>query len=325
MKRREFIVVLGGAASFPLVARAQQSNPTIGFLDSGTRAGMDENLASFHRGLAEMDFAEGRNLAIEYRWAEGHYDRLPALAMELARKPVTLIVGSRGPAPALAAKSATSSIPIVFQTGNDPVAGGLVASLSRPGGNVTGATRQSVELNAKRLGLLMELVPKATAVAVLVNLNSPVGALNLRELQEPALALGLRLMPLSVSTERDLQSAFATLGPSGAQALFVANDPLFIGWQDRIGALVARHAIPTVFPERGYAAAGGLMSYGASLSDSFRQVGAYAGRILKGAQPANLPVLQPVKFELVINLKSAKALGLDIPPKLLFTADEVIE
>ena len=325
MKRREFITLLGGAASFPLAARAQQSMPVIGFLDSGARAGMDGNLAAFHRGLAEMDFTEGRNLAVEYRWAQGQYEQLPALAAELVRKPVAVIVASRGPAPALAAKAATSSIPIVFQTGADPVSSGLVASLNRPGGNATGATRQSLELNAKRLGLLMELVPKATVVALLVNMKSPVGPINVQELQEPARALGLRLHTLAASTESDLQAAFAALAPNGANALIVANDPLFTGWQRQIGALATRHAIPTVLPEREYAAAGGLMSYGASLSDSFRQVGVYAGRILKGAKPADLPVLQPVKFELVINLKTAKALGLEIPPKLLFTADEVIE
>jgi putative ABC transport system substrate-binding protein len=237
---------------------------------------------------------------------------LPALASELVRKPVAVIVATRGPAPTIAAKAATSSTPIVFQTGNDPVASGLVASLNRPAGNVTGATRQSLELNAKRLGLLMELVPKATVVAVLVNLKSPVGALNIQQLEEPARALGLRLHPLTASTESDLQSAFEALAPTGASALVVANDPLFIGWQRQIGTLATRHAIPTIFPEHDYVAAGGLMSYGASLPDSFRQVGVYAGRILKGAKPADLPVLQPVKFELVINLKTAKALGLEI-------------
>src|SRR5437764_1100473 len=205
MKRRDFITLIGGAASLPLAARAQQSMPVIGFLDSGTRAGMDGNLAAFHRGLAEMDFTEGRNLAVEYRWAQGQYDQLPALAAELVRRPVALIVASRGPAPALAAKAATSNIPIVFQTGSDPVSGGLVASLNRPGGNATGATRQSVELNAKRLGLLMELVPKATTIAVLVNAQSPVGALNIQELQEPAGALGLQLHAMTASTESDLQ------------------------------------------------------------------------------------------------------------------------
>jgi putative ABC transport system substrate-binding protein len=312
MKRRDFITLIGGAASLPLAARAQQSMPVIGFLDSGVRAGMDANLAGFHRGLAEMEFTEGRNLAVEYRWAQGQYDRLPALASELVRKPVAVIVATRGPAPTIAAKAATSSTPIVFQTGNDPVASGLVASLNRPAGNVTGATRQSLELNAKRLGLLMELVPKATVVAVLVNLKSPVGALNIQQLEEPARALGLRLHPLTASTESDLQSAFEALAPTGASALVVGNDPLFIGWQRQIGTLATRHAIPTIFPEHDYVAAGGLMSYGASLPDSFRQVGVYAGRILKGAKPADLPVLQPVKFELVINLKTAKALGLEI-------------
>jgi len=325
MKRRDFITLIGGAASLPLAARAQHSMPAVGFLDSGAHAGMDANLAAFHRGLAEMEFTEGRNLAVEYRWAQGQYDRLPALAAELVRKPVAVIVASRGPAPALAAKAETASIPIVFQTGGDPVGSGLVASLNRPGGNVTGATRQSVELNAKRLGLLMDLVPKATVVALLVNMNSPVGPINVQELQEPARRLGLRLHTLTASSEQDLETAFAALPHSGADALFVANDQLFIGLQRQIGALATRHAIPTIFPERDYVAAGGLMSYGASLPDSFRQVGVYAGRILKGAKPADLPVLQPVKFDSVINLKTAKRLGLAIPSKLLFTADEVIE
>jgi putative ABC transport system substrate-binding protein len=325
MKRREFITLIGGAASLPLAARAQLGMPLIGFLDSGARTGMDANLAGFHRGLAETQFTEGRNLAVEYRWAQGQYEQLPALAVELVLKPVAVIVASRGPAPGRAAKAATASIPVVFQTGTDPVSSGLVASLNRPEGNVTGATRQSVELNAKRLGLLKELVPRAAVVALLVNMNSPVGPINVQELQQPARALGIRLHLLTASSQSELQSAFAALAPSGADALFVANDPQFIGWQRQIGELASRYAIPTILPEREYAVAGGLMSYGASLSDSFRQVGHYVGRILKGAKPADLPVLQPVKFELVINLKTAKALGLEIPPKLLFTADEVIE
>jgi putative ABC transport system substrate-binding protein len=307
------------------VARAQQAMPMIGVLDSGARAGMDTNLAGFHRGLAEQGYTEGQNLAIEYRWAQGRYDQLPALAAELTRKPVAVIAATRGPAPARAAMAATSTIPIVFQTGSDPVKGGLVASLNRPGGNVTGATRQSVELNAKRLGLLRDLVPKATMIAVLINPSSPVGVINAQALHEPARLLGLRLDVLTASNERELDAAFAHYKRSGANALIVANDPLYIGWSGKIAALAADNAAPTIFPDRLYAVAGGLASYGASLSDSFRQVGVYVGRILKGSKPADLPVQQPVKFELVINLKTAKILGLEIPAKLLFTADEVIE
>jgi putative ABC transport system substrate-binding protein len=325
MKRRGFIAALGSAAVWPLAARAQQTLPVIGLLDSGKRQSMEEELGGFHRGLAEMNFVEGRNLAIEYRWAEGNYDKLPALAAELVRKPVAVIAATRGPAPARAARAATSTIPIVFQTGSDPVGERLVASLSRPGGNVTGSTRQSIELNAKRLGLLRDLVPTARLVALLINPASPVGAINAQELQQPVQSLGMRLDVLKASTERELEAAFAAYAQSGAGALIVGNDPLYIGWRDKIAALAERHRAPAIFPERLYAAAGGLASYGASLSDSFRQVGLYVGRILKGAKPADLPVLQPVKFELVINLKTAKALGLEIPPKLLSTADEVIE
>ena len=323
MKRRTFFQLLGGAAALPLAARAQQSVPTIGFLDSGRRAGMDANLDGFRTGLAEMEFIEGRNLAIEYRWAEGNYDRLPALAAELVRRPVAAIAATRGPAPARAAKAATSTIPVVFQSGSDPVRDGLVASLNRPGGNVTGASRQSITLNAKRLGLLLDLVPKTTAIAVLKNPASPVS--DVQELQEPARGLGLRLHVLQASTETELPTAFAAYAQTGAGAMIVTNDPLFQGWRGQIAALATRHAVPTMLPDREFVAAGCLISYGASLSDSFRQVGVYVGRILKGAKPDDLPVQQPVKFETVINLKTAKALGLEIPPKLLFTADEVIE
>ena len=324
MRRREFITLVGGVVAIPLTARAQQT-PVIGFLDSGARIGMDENLAGFHRGLGEAGYTEGKNLAVEYRWAEGRYDQLPTLAAELVRRPVNVIAACRGPGPAQAAKAMTSTIPIVFQTGSDPVSAGLVAGLNRPGGNVTGVTRQSIDLNAKRLGLLMDLIPKAAVVAVLVNPSSPVVSLNMQELQEPVRALGLRLHVLTAATEPELESAFAAYGQSGASALIVANDSLYIGWRQKIAALGARYSVPTILPEREFVAAGGLLSYGASLPDSFRQVGVYVGRILKGERPADLPVLQPVKFDLVINLKTAKAIGLTIPPKLLFTADEVIE
>jgi putative ABC transport system substrate-binding protein len=325
MKRRTFVKLIGGAMVAPLTARAQPGMPVIGFLDSGTRDRMEPNLAGFHRGLGEIGFTEGRNLAIEYRFAGGHYDRLPTLAAEFIRKPVAVIAATRGSAPAQAAKAATTTIPIVFQSGGDPVKDGLVASLNRPGGNVTGATRQSIELGPKRLGLLRDLIPKATVIAVLINPASSAGQINVQEVEEPARSLGLRLHVLRASTEPELTAAFAAYADAKVGAMIVANDPLFIGWSEKIGALALSHSVPTISPERLYVAAGGLASYGASLPDSFRQVGVYVGRILKGEEPAELPVLQPVKFELVVNLKTAKTLGLEIPPKLLFTADEVIE
>jgi len=301
--------------------------PVIGFLGGGgaTTFVAAYLLPAFRQGLKDMGYVEGRNLAIEYRWAQGHYDQLPTFAAELVRKPVAVIAATRSSAPGLAAKAATSTIPVVFQSGGDPVKDGLVASLNRPGGNVTGATRQSIELGAKRLGLLRDLLPKTATVALLINPASPAGESNVDELDEPMRSLGLRLHVLRARTEAELAAAFAAYADTKADAMIVANDPLFIGWSDKIGALALRHSVPTISPERLYAAAGGLASYGASLPDSFRQVGVYVGRILKGEKPANLPVLRPVKFELVINLKTAKALRLEIPPKLLFTADEVIE
>jgi putative ABC transport system substrate-binding protein len=324
MRRRDFIAGLSCALTMPWAARAQQT-PVIGFLDSGARANMEPNLAAFHRGLGEAGFTEGQNVAIEYRFAEGHYDRLPALAAELVRKPVAVIAATRSSGPALAAKAATKTIPIVFQSGGDPVKDGMVASLNRPGSNVTGATRQSIELGAKRLGLLRDLAPKTAAVALLLNPSSAQTRSNIQELEEPVRSLGLRLHVLRAGTEPELATAFAAYAGTKADAMIVANDPLFIGWSQKIGALALQHRVPTIAPERLYAVAGGLASYGASLPDSFRQVGVYVGRVLKGEKPADLPVLRPVKFELVINLKTAKAIGLEIPPKLLFTADEVIE
>jgi putative ABC transport system substrate-binding protein len=321
--RRDFVAGLG-ATALPIAARAQQV-PVIGFLDSGARVNMAPNLEGFRRGLGEQGFTEGQNVAIEYRFAEGHYDRLPGLAAELVRQPVAVIAAVRNSAPALAAKTATTTIPIVFQSGGDPVKDGLVASLNRPGSNVTGATRQSIELGAKRLGLLRDLVPKATTIALLLNPTQPQNERNVQEVEEPMRSLGLRLHVLRASSEPELATAFVAYAGTKADAMIVANDPLFIGWSDKIGALALQHSVPTITPERLYAAAGALASYGASLPDSFRQVGAYVGRILKGEKPTDLPVLRPVKFELVINLKTAKALGMEIPPKLLFTADEVIE
>jgi putative ABC transport system substrate-binding protein len=327
VKRRAFITLLGGTAlgAAPLFARAQQSMPVVGFLDSGASSGMTTNLAGFRRGLGELGYSEGQNVAIEYRWAQGRYDRLPELAAELVRRPVAVIAATRTNAPALAAKAATSTIPIVFQTGTDPVATGLVASLNQPGGNVTGATRLTIELMQKRLGLIFELVPKATVIGLLVNPSAPQAPSQVQEMQQGIRAQGLLLHVANASNERELDAAVAAVAHSGAAALVVGNDPLFIDRRNDIVALTIRHRLPTIFFDRESVMDGGLISYSASFADSFRQVGVYVGRILKGAKPADLPVLQPVKFELVINLKTARAIGIEIPPKLLFTADEVIE
>jgi putative ABC transport system substrate-binding protein len=327
MNRRHFIGLLGGAAAsvWPRFARAQQAIPVIGWLDSGSPAGMTHQLAAFRSGLGEIGYTEGQNLAIEYRWAEGHYERLPDFAAEFVRRPVAAIAATRSPAPALAAKAATATIPIVFQTGSDPVKDGLVASLNRPGGNVTGASRLSTDLIPKRLGLISELVPKLTSIALLVNPNNIQAEIQVQEMEGPTRALGLRLHIAKASTANELDDAFASMAQSKAGALMIATNPLFIGRRDQIVALAARYAIPAIFAERDSVAAGGLMSYAADFADSFRQVGILIGRILNGAKPQDLPVQQPVKFELVINLKTAKALGLTVPMTLQASADEVIE
>jgi putative tryptophan/tyrosine transport system substrate-binding protein len=327
VKRREFITLLGGvAASVPLAARAQQpAMPVIGFLDSGAPAGMTAYLDGFRRGLSETGYTEGHNVAIEFRWAQGRMDQLKVFAVELARRPVDVIVGSRGPAPGLAAKAATSTIPVVFQTGSDPVEIGLVASMNKPGGNVTGVTRMSTALIQKRLGIISELIPKTAAIALLVNPNGPQTAEQVRDMQEPTRARGLQLHIVKASKESELDAAFEEARQSNARALIIATDNLFIGLREPIIALAASHALPAMYFERESVVAGGLMSYSASLADSFRQVGVYVGRILKGAKPGDLPVLQPDKFELIINLKTAKALGLVVPPTLLAVADEAIE
>ena len=325
MQRRKFIALVGGAAAWPLAARAQQVTPVVGYLDSGTRAGMAANLASFHTGLAEQGYAEGRNLTIEYRWAEGHYDRLPALAADLVRKPVTAIAATRSPAPALAAKAATSTIPVVFQTGSNPVQDGLVASLNRPGGNVTGVTRQTLEMTPKRLGLISELAPKATTIALLVNPKGLQSVTQVREIENATRARGWTLHIAKPTSPGELDGEFAAIARSGAAVLIQGNDPLFIDQRKHIVALSLKHKIPTIFFEREFVAEGGLMSYAASFTDSFRQVGVYVGRVLKGEKPADLPVLQPTKFELIINLKTAKALGVEMPDRLIALADEVID
>ena len=327
MKRRDFITLVGGAAvAWPLGARAQQpAMPVVGFLDRGSAAGMAANLAGFRQGLAETGYSEGKNVAIEYRWAENHSDRLAALAAELVRLPVAVIAATRSSAPALAAKAETSAIPIVFQTGSDPVKDGLVASINRPGGNVTGATRLTTELFAKRFEIVSQLAPKATAIAMLANPNGVQTALQIEQMQKATQERGLTLYIAKASSDQELDAAFAAIAQSGAAVLIEGSDPLFIDLRKHIVALTISNKIPMIFFERDSVLDGGLMTYSASIADSFRQVGVYVGRILKGDKPADLPVLQPTKFELVINLKTAKALGLTVPLIMQMTADEVIE
>jgi len=325
MKRREFIGLIGGAAAWPVTARAQQPGiPLIGFLGSRASGEDPQLLTSFRLGLKEGGFVEGQNVVVDYRFAENQYDRLPALAADLVRRQVVLIAAN-GPA-AQAAKAATSTIPIVFTVGFDPVEVGLVASLNRPGGNITGVSILDVELGPKRLELLHELVPKATVIGILVNPAEPVRAGNIsRAVQAAARTLGLRSNVLQASNERDFDVVFAGLRQMQADGLVIGGEPFLNSRSEQLGALTARHKVPAIFQFHEFAAGGGLASYGANLTDSYRQVGVYAARILRGERPADLPIEQASKFELVINLKTAKALGLIVPAKLLFTADEVIE
>jgi ABC-type uncharacterized transport system substrate-binding protein len=327
MRRRDFILALGGAAAWPRAAHAQQpAMPVIGFLHGAAAGPFAGHMAAFRRGLGEAGFAEGRNVMIEYRWAEGHSDLFPELAADLVRRRVSVIVTPSGPAAALAAKAATSTIPIVFAIGDDPVKFGLVASLSRPGGSATGINFFVNELVAKRLGLLRDLIPAATRIAVLVN---PANATNaestVRDVEAAARAIGLQTQIFHASSGAEIDAAFATLVRDRPDALFVGPDPFFNNQRMQLTTLAAKHALPASYAARDYAEVGGLMSYGTSIADMFRQVGVYTGRILRGEKPADLPVLQPTKFELVINLKAAKALSLDIPPTLIARADEVIE
>jgi putative ABC transport system substrate-binding protein len=307
------------------VARAQAAMPVIGFLSSGSRATYSHFVTGFVRGLNESGYVEGRDVTIEYRWADGQYARLPAMAAELVGRNVALIVASGGPPPALAAKAATSTIPIVFSSVNDPVRLGLVASLNRPGGNATGMSLFRAELSAKQFELLRELAPRAGLVGILVNPTSPNTEPYLAALGEAAHKLGQHIQFVKASTEPEIDAAFATLAQQRAGALLVPADTLFNTRRDQLVALAARHGIPAIYQFREFTAAGGLISYGTDVVAAYRQLGLYAGRILSGATPADLPVQQPTKFDLVINLKTAKALGLDVPPMLLARADEVIE
>jgi ABC-type uncharacterized transport system substrate-binding protein len=326
MKRRTFITLLGGAATaWPLAVRAQQSAmPVIGVLDGRSADESTPLVAALRRGLNETGFVEGRNVAIEHHWAHGQYDRLPALAADLVRRQVTVIATS-GNASALAAKTATATIPIVFLTGADPVQAGLVASLSRPGGNLTGVTSLGVELGPKRLELLHELVPAATTIAILVNPANRSAEIQVRDIQAAARTLGLELHILQASTEREIDAAFAALTRLRAGALVISPEAFFNSRSEQLAALTVRHAVPAIYTYREFAAAGGLMSYGGSITDSYRQAGIYVGRILKGEKPADLPVQQSAKVELIINMKTAKALGLTVPFALLGRADEVFE
>jgi putative tryptophan/tyrosine transport system substrate-binding protein len=326
VRRRRFITLIGGAAAWPLVARAQQAAiPVIGLLSSRSPGEAAPSVAALRAGLAKVGYVEGQNVTIEYRWAEGHYDRLPALAVELTRRQVAVIVAMGGEPSALAAKAATQTIPIVFNSGGDPVKLGIVASLNRPGDNATGVSMLFVELGPKQLEMLHKLVPKVAVIAVLVNPTMASAEKETQDALAAGRALGKQVHIVTASREGEIGTAFGDLVKHGAGALLVAPDPFFFARREHLVALAAHHAVPAIYFAREFPEAGGLMSYGTSVADVYQQVGIYAGRILKGEKPADLPVVQPTKFELVIKLKTAKALGLEVPPDLLAIADEVIE
>ena len=325
MRRRDFVSLLGGAAAWPMVARAQQpAMPVVGFLRDATAAGSEFMVNGLRKGLAEAGFVEGRNLTIDYAWTDGQSDRLSALAAELVGRNVPVIVSSAIDA-TIAAKAATSTIPVIFAVNNDPVAFGLVASLNRPGGILTGVAYLTSALGAKRLGLTHEMVPKVTDFAVLAHPTYAASAPFISDVRAAARSMSLRLEVFNASTESEIDTAFAALSARRLGALLIANHPLFTTRRERIIALAARYAVPTMYAQRAFASAGGLISYGTDLPEVYRLTGGYAGRILKGEQPGDLPVLLPTKFEMIINLRTAKALGLDVPDKLLALADEVIE
>jgi putative tryptophan/tyrosine transport system substrate-binding protein len=326
VNRRAFLALIGSAAAWPLAARAQQpAIPVIGFINPASPAELAHRVAALRNGLGEVGFVEGRNVTIEYRWAQGRYDQLPALASDLVQRGVAAIVATGGIASVRAARAATATIPIIFTTGSDPVAAGLVTSLNRPGGNVTGAGLMSANLVAKRIEILRELLPGAASIAMLANAVNPSANFEVDEAQTAARVLGLKISIERTVNAGDFARAFASIAQQRADALIIATDPFFESQQGALVALAAQHAIPTIYALRDYAVAGGLMSYGASITDLYRQAGVYVGRILKGEKPADLPVTQPSKFEFALNMKTAKALRLDVPASILLRADEVIE
>jgi ABC-type uncharacterized transport system substrate-binding protein len=330
MRRRDFMALAGGAAALssvgPLAARAQQpAMPVIGFLSSLSAGATAHLVGAFLDGLKEAGYVDGQNVVIEYRWAENQYDRLPGLAAELVRRPVAVIVAAGGPVTPLVAKSATSTIPVVFTASSDPVRAGLVTSLSRPGGNFTGTAALTIELDAKRLEVLRELVPNARIIGALINPNRPDAELQSRDMQEAARTLDQQIVVLQAGSEAEIDTVFGNVIQQRIGALLVGADPLFLSRREQIIALAARQALPAMYNTRDFAAIGGLASYGGRIAEGYRQAGIYTARILKGSKPADLPVVQPTTFEFVINLKTAKALGLTVPPMLLARADEVIE